>query len=98
MRRSREAGLILAALMVLVAGAPVWAQAPTPEEFFETRIRPILTTNCYSCHGELGMAGLRVDSREGLLKGGKSGAAIVPGDPEVSLLIKAVSHSLENLK
>ena len=39
------------------------------------------------------MAGLRVDSREGLLRGGETGPAIVPGDPEKSTLLKAVQHA-----
>ena len=61
--------------------------------FFETRIRPLLAANCQACHGESAMAGLRVDSREGLLRGGETGPAIVPGDPEKSTLIKAVQHA-----
>jgi len=62
-------------------------------EFFEKRIRPVLATNCYSCHGpDKQFAALRLDSRDRLLKGGQSGAAVVPGKPEESLLIKAVKH------
>lgn len=57
---------------------------------FEGRIRPILANNCYSCHTGTAMGGLRLDSREGMLKGGKSGAAVVPGDAGGSLLIRAV--------
>ena len=60
-------------------------------EFFEREIRPLLAEQCYSCHSsqiETPFAGLRVDSREALLKGGESGAAILPGDPEKSRLIK----------
>ena len=64
-----------------------------PSTFFETRIRPLLAANCYACHGESAMAGLRVDSREGLLRGGETGPAIVPGDPEKSALLKAVQHA-----
>ncbi len=68
------------------------------QEFFEARIRPLLATSCYDCHTEGAKGGLRVDSREALLKGGRRGAAIIPGHPETSLLIKAVSHSDEKLK
>ena len=68
------------------------------EEFFETRIRPVLSENCQSCHGELQTSGLRVDSRDRLLKGGSRGPALVPGNPEASLLIQAVSHSHPTLK
>lgn len=66
---------------------------PTPEQaaFFETKIRPILADNCYGCHGKSAQsAGLRLDSRTAILKGGGSGPAIVPGDPDKSLLIKSV--------
>lgn len=68
------------------------------EEFFETRIRPLLTAACYDCHTASEAGGLRVDSREGLLKGGNSGPAIVPNQPESSLLMQAVSHSHSRLK
>ena len=59
-------------------------------EFFESNIRPVLVQHCYDCHStdaaEL-KAGLYVDSREGVLKGGESGAAVVAGKPTESLLI-----------
>ena len=57
------------------------------------KIRPLLAANCFACHGESAMAGLRVDSREGLLRGGETGPAIVPGNPEKSTLLKAVQHA-----
>ena len=53
------------------------AQAPAPtqeqKDFFENRIRPVLAQNCFACHTNSQMGGLRLDSRDGLLKGGKSG-------------------------
>ncbi len=67
-------------------------------EFFESRIRPLLATSCYDCHTDSAKSGLRVDSREALLKGGNRGPVIVAGKPEESLLIKAVSHSMDSLK
>src|SRR5947209_16997736 len=67
-------------------------------QFFETRIRPVLANNCYACHTDSKLGGLRVDSRVGLLTGGGSGPAIVPGRPDESLLIRAVSHVDPNLK
>jgi mono/diheme cytochrome c family protein len=67
-------------------------------EFFETRVRPILANNCYACHTGSALGGLRVDSREALLKGGKSGPAIVPGKQDQSLLIQAINHKNEALK
>ena len=51
-----------------------------------------------ACHTNTAMGGLRVDSREGLLKGGKSGPAIVPNDPEKSLLVQAVRQTSDKLK
>src|SRR5438093_3586472 len=61
------------------------AAAPTPEqtEFFEQEIRPVFAEHCYSCHSaqaEKVKGGLRLDTREALLKGGSSGPVIVPGD------------------
>ena len=64
-------------------------------KFFETKVRPVLAENCYDCHGPesgKGKAKLRVDSLEALRRGGDSGPAIVPGDPNASLLILAVRH------
>ncbi len=69
---------------------------PTPDQstFFETRIRPVLAENCYSCHGkDTQLAGLRLDSQAALQKGGDSGPCVVPGDPDKSLLITAIRQS-----
>ena len=63
--------------------------------FFENRIRPVLVKHCYKCHSqEAAEVGgkLLLDSREGLLKGGEAGAAIVPGDAEKSLLLQALRY------
>lgn len=70
---------------------------PTAEEleFFERNVRPLLAEHCYACHSataEKLQAGLRVDSRAALLKGGDSGEALVPGDIEKSLLIGSVRY------
>jgi len=62
-------------------------------EFFEKRVRPLLVERCYECHSAKAKklkGGLRLDTREGLSAGGDSGAAIVPGNPDESLLIKSV--------
>jgi len=66
--------------------------SPQAVEFFESKIRPVLAERCFRCHGpEKQKSGLRLDSREALLKGGsESGPVIVPGQPEKSLLIEAV--------
>lgn len=84
---------LLAATSVLTA-----AQSANSVEFFESRIRPLLAERCFACHTRSRLGGLQLDSREGLLKGGSSGPAIVPGSPEQSLLIQAVSHTHERLK
>jgi Protein of unknown function (DUF1549)/Planctomycete cytochrome C len=66
------------------------------EAFFETRIRPVLVTSCVRCHGAAKVNnGLRVDHRDALLRGGDSGAAVVPGRPEASLLMQAIRQSDE---
>ena len=62
-------------------------------KFFESKVRPLLVENCFKCHGEEAQKGsLRLDSRGGMLLGGESGPAIVPGEPEKSLLMEAVRH------
>ena len=61
-------------------------------EFFEAKIRPVLVDSCFDCHTADEKGGLRLDSRDALLKGGDSGPAIVPGNPDASLLMKAVRH------
>lgn len=98
MRRSPAflSGLFLAAS----AGFAIHAQsdpAASPE-FFETKIRPILASNCYSCHTSANSGGLRLDSGEALLKGGNHGPAVVVGNPDKSLLMTAVRQTDANLK
>lgn len=68
-------------------------------EFFESKIRPVLASACYDCHGpEKQKAGLRLDSRDAVLKGGESGPAIVPGNAEKSLLFQSISGAHPDLK
>ena len=66
--------------------------SPEQEQFFETQIRPLLTKNCYACHTNLSSGGLRLDSREAMLKGGKDGVVVVAGHPESSLLVSAIHY------
>ncbi|MFO0907314.1 MAG: DUF1549 domain-containing protein [Isosphaeraceae bacterium] len=62
--------------------------------FFEERVRPVLAAQCYSCHGARKQeGGLRVDWRDGLLRGGANGASVTPGQPDESLLLDAVAHT-----
>ena len=61
--------------------------------FFENRIRPLLVERCEECHGEKKQkGGLRLDSREGWMRGGEAGPAIVPGDVASSVLVRALRH------
>src|SRR2546423_1105909 len=91
--------LLCMPLVVVAAGEralPASQQSPGgPEatQFFEARIRPILAANCYDCHTEEQLGGLRLDSRDAMLKGGTRGPAIVPGDPDRSLLVAAIRQS-----
>ena len=69
--------------------------------FFESKIRPTLANRCYACHSaqaKQAQGGLRLDTREGLRRGGNSGTAVVPGEPERSLLIKAIRYADEALQ
>jgi hypothetical protein len=70
-------------------------------EFFEKKIRPVLVEHCYACHSsgaKKKQGGLLLDSREAVRDGGDSGPVVVPGKPDESLLIKAISYTDENLK
>ena len=85
------------------AGAELTGRPLTPEQikFFEAKIRPVLATKCAKCHAETAekvQGGLLVDSREGLLRGGDTGPAIVPGSLEDSLLIEAIRYGDESLQ
>jgi hypothetical protein len=69
--------------------------------YFESRIRPVLAEHCYSCHSATApepKAGLRLDSRHAALQGGERGPALLPGEPEESLLIRAIAYSDPDLQ
>lgn len=84
-------------LVCLLIGAVVSATAED-HAFFESKVRPILVEHCYDCHsGVNSKGGLLLDSRQGWEKGGDSGAAIVPGQPDESLFIRAIRHHDEDL-
>lgn len=77
------------------------AQGPgdDAESFFEIKIRPILAGKCFTCHGgKKTSGGLRVDSRDALIKGGDDGPAVVPGDPRSSLIVQAVGYTHESIR
>src|SRR5262245_41792141 len=93
-------------VLVLAAGAVRGAEAERPVKagaggrnhgaevaFFEQHIRPLLAEHCYPCHSRQAKnprGGLLLDSRQGWARGGDNGPAVVPGDPDKSLLIRAV--------
>lgn len=85
---------------LLFAGVAPAADSPDEKaqlKFFETKVRPLLAKHCIKCHGGGKFkGGLRMESHASLVKGGESGAAVVPGKPDESLLIEAVRYeSLE---
>jgi len=93
--------LTLTTLLTLLTLTTLHAAPPDGTEFFEKKIRPLLAERCYECHSasaEKLKGKLMLDSREGALKGGESGPAMVPGAPESSLLIKAVRYTDKDLQ
>src|ERR1041385_6459760 len=92
------------ALGLVVSATTFWsaraATTTSEPEFFEKKIRPVLVEQCYECHSATSKklkGGLRADTRAGLLKGGDTGPAIMPGKPEQSLLIAAIAHRQQDL-
>src|SRR5690242_4682547 len=88
---------ILLLIVLSVSLAPdLRADDPTPEqiEFFETRVRPLFVEHCGECHGDgRAKGGLRLTSGDAFRRGGDSGAAVIAGKPDESLLIEAVKHT-----
>lgn len=83
----------IALLLLFIASGGVFASGLQDEEFFESKIRPVLIERCYDCHNEdSAESELRLDSLQGMRKGGNRGPAIIPGDAEASLLIRAIQH------
>ena len=91
-------------LVILVATLfPSWTFADEPctrgLEFFEKRIRPLLSDNCFKCHtGDKRKGNLALNSRETILKGGDTGPAVIPGEPGKSLLMKAIGYAEPELR
>ncbi len=109
MRRRLRLGQAWSHLTALVLFGLLRAAADTSQpvptgaelEFFESRIRPVLIERCYECHSlveKKSKGGLRLDTREGWVIGGDSGTALVPGNPDGSLLIKAIRYSDADLQ
>ena len=97
-RRSILLALLLFSLLPHSLFAQNAEQRPADEagiEFFEAKIRPVLLQHCYECHSAEAknvQGGLLLDSREAAQQGGDSGPAIVPQNPDESLLIAALRH------
>jgi cytochrome c len=96
-KRAMPVTLTCAGALGLGATALLWqprtvsAQANT--DAYVNTVQPILSKNCYQCHGgDSHRGGLQLDTKERILKGGKDGAVIVPGHPEQSLLVTLIRH------
>src|SRR5689334_11741517 len=91
--------------LLVACGLPSPLAAAVPSEgdaFFEAKIRPVLIESCYSCHsvgnGAKVKGELRLDTRDGVRKAGASGQpSVVPGNPDASLLIKAIRYADQDL-
>ena len=96
------ATVLLRAADLPPAAIPATTTLSAPDlQFFETKIRPILSEECYKCHSHQAdriKGKLMLDSREAVLLGGVTGPAIVPGKPDDSLLIQAIRYTDEDLK
>ena len=97
----KKTQIIEKALLVFAFGL-LFSQVQASEfDYFEKKIRPLLYKHCYECHSiekDKKKGGLVLDSRKGWFLGGDSGPAIIPGSPESSLIVRAVSYKDSNLK
>jgi hypothetical protein len=92
--RARDVVILLLATAAAATAADK-AITPVQLEFFEKRVRPLLVGRCFKCHSgksKVLEGGLRLDSRKGVLTGGDSGAAVVPGDPDKSLMVRSIRY------
>jgi len=95
----RRSNVHLLPLLIVLGGSGGVASADEEIDFFESKIRPILSRRCEQCHGERKQqGGLRLDGRPGWLRGGERGSAVVPGEPEESRLVAAVRYDDEDLQ
>ncbi|EDY17279.1 protein of unknown function DUF1549 [Chthoniobacter flavus Ellin428] len=93
--------ILTGAIAALATASAAEDFTPEQKDFFDKKIKPILTDKCYKCHSaEAGKSkgGLLLDSREASLKGGDTGPAVVPGDTEKSLLLTAISYKDKDLQ
>ena len=93
-------------LRLAIASACLTSSALADDKlaFFESKIRPIFVEKCYDCHSVKAAdqnklkGGFYIDVREGLLRGGDSGPAVIPGHPEKSLLMKVIRHEIIDMQ
>ena len=88
-------------LLAVLLSQPLIAGPANDGDYFEKKIRPLLARHCYACHSSASqpvMGGLILDQEESFRKGGTRGSPVVAGDPESSLLIRAVTHRDEKLR
>src|SRR5947209_5938659 len=91
--------LVLATASAVSTAAPAAAIPAQQQQFFESKVRPLLAEHCFSCHGEKKQkGGLRLDSPAAALKGGKNGVVLVPGKPGQSRLVVAISYKDDDLQ
>jgi hypothetical protein len=104
MPRRNALGIVALALLAAGITPPALRAADSSAEvveFFERKVRPVLAEHCYRCHSDRAKTpkgGLRVDGRNFLLKGGDSGPVVVPGSPDKSRLIEAVTYKNTDLQ
>ncbi|MCH2612416.1 MAG: DUF1553 domain-containing protein [Pirellulales bacterium] len=84
-------------IFVLLLATTVTVRADEKDlvDFFESKVRPVLIQHCFACHSQQAKSikgSLRLDSLEGMLRGGDSGAAITPGNPATSLILSALNY------
>ncbi|MEI7687402.1 MAG: DUF1553 domain-containing protein [Planctomycetota bacterium] len=87
--------------LVLCCAFVVASVARADDAFFALKVRPVLESACFKCHSHASnksKGDLVVDSRTALLKGGESGPSLVPGEPEKSLLIKAIRYDHDDVR
>src|SRR5437773_1869886 len=99
---------LLGGMLLVLASGSAWAGEEREAggtrpgvEFFESKVRPVLVERCYSCHSSAAeklKGKLRLDSMQGMRRGGESGsAAVTPGKVDDSLMVAAVRYELDEL-
>src|SRR5438067_2129640 len=88
-------GVLICSHLCLPVSPAAGRDTSASEPSFESDIHPLFRAKCLRCHGEKGRKGeLDLRTLAGVLKGGESGAVVVPGDPEKSLLYEKVREGM----